>query len=106
MQDARCEMLDARRRVRGRHAQPVDCGKDASSPPPFATTTKTAVVLNAMVTPAALVVRWIRSEAKTKPLPTLGRANRYPYCRIVAATETQPRVNSSAALFRSRYPSA
>ena len=35
-----------------------------------------------------VVVRWIRSEAKTKILATVGRANRYPYPGTVAATET------------------
>jgi hypothetical protein len=44
--------------------------------------------------------------ANKATLRTVGRANRLPYWRMVAATETQPPVNSSAVVFRSRQASA
>ena len=72
----------------------------------FAASVVPVRVSNGMATPATLVVRWNRSVAKAILLPTVGRANRFPYCRVVAATETQTPVNSTAALLRSRYLSA
>ena len=55
--------------------------------PPLVTTIVEDCVFNGLATPAALVVWWIRSEAKMIPLPTVGRDNRYPYCRVGTATD-------------------
>jgi len=53
-------------------------------------------------TPATLVVRWVRSQAKRHSTPKIGLANHSDIKRRDTETETEPHSYSPMAVFRSR----